>query len=259
MNVRLDGIYQEITKEKSWDYIRFYKDGDALTGATIDGPEESAEWLRKSNIGNGYVSKGVYTVEGNQISFSTKDDVPIDYHGLIEKEYLDLSIYSHITKNKSKRKYRFIEIENLIDRSSEPIEDREGKVLNYDGEWEEPFLYFKHLSKGDTVKEYPFGKFGTLYLIYSKNDKSLIKRLDEYWPTLENKIVKDLEKLITFYDRLGHLKVKYFQAFGNSTEYDEEVFHGTDSNLRLSFNLLESPTWDYFIQDNKIIHSQAAF
>ena len=133
------------------------------------------------------------------------------------------------------------------------------RIINYDGDEEEQFLLFKYLQEGENTKKYPFGKFGTLHLIYDETDQALITKLDNNWKNLETKIVDELENQIKSYDRLGHLKVRYFQAMGTSTEYNKDVFHGTDSDIRLSFHLLESPTWEFFIKDDQIIHSQAAF
>ena len=172
---------------------------------------------------------------------------------LVRKKRKELAERADLFATKINNVMKKLEIEEPT------VKENPFRILNYNEEWEEPFIYFKDLSENQSYKEYTFGKFGKLYVIYDKEDTKVIKNLDSHWITLEEKLSKHLENLIHRYERVGHLKVKYFQAFANTNEYDENVFHGTDSDVRLSFCLLEVPTWDYWIKGDKIIHGQAAF
>lgn len=261
MNVRFDGVYQEITEDYSVIYIRFYKNGKVLQASTIDDPEKSAEYLVPSNCGNGYVTEGSYQIESDIISFTTSDkECSIAFKGVIKNNQLHLNLKSSLSDKHHDLIFKFIEIENLIDRWDEPLPDRTGKILNYNGEWEEQYIRFDKLEDNEAIKKYPLGKFGEMILIYEKSDAELIKNLDKNWVKLESKVVKNLEEMVINSERLGHLKVKYFQATGHTKEYDENVFHGTDSNIMLSFHLLTNPDdWDFFIQDDEIVHCQPVY
>ena len=131
------------------------------------------------------------------------------------------------------------------------------KILNYDGKWEEQTLIFENLDENEKLKKYPFGKFGELYIVYENDDEEVIKRLDDVWDSLGPKLELSLTKLIKSYDRLGHLKVKFFQAYAFLPE--KEVFNGVSANIFLSFSLLETPTWNFWLKNDEIIHSQASF
>ena len=100
--------------------------------------------------------------------------------------------------------------------------------------------------------------------MYEKSDTELINNLDKAWPSLESKIIKELEAMVKSSERFGHLKVKHFQAFGSSYETDgnnflDKEYPDKKPNISLSFSLLESPSWDFFIQDDEIVHCQPAY
>ena len=132
------------------------------------------------------------------------------------------------------------------------------KILNYDGKWEEQNLVFQNIDDGERFKKYSFGKYKDLYIVYNKNDDELIKRLDKYWDVIEPQIIKSLEALVKAYERYGHLKVKYFQAYAYSPDEDE-VFEGEASNIFLSFSLLENTTWNFWLKDDMILNCEASF
>jgi len=260
MNVRFEGVYQEETYMPN-QYIRFYQDGTVLIcSGTERSPIEAAEWLRYSHIGNGFVNKWIYEVNDNHIKIHSSSEPSIDYKGVINLDSLDLVFQNKEYDYSEQKIFHFKEVDGIVDRKDAPPQALDNKILNYDGEWEEQFIYFENLDDDKTIKKFPLGKFGEMILIYEKTDTELIKNLNKNWEKLEPKIVKNLEEMVIDSERLGHLKVKYFQATGYTKEYDENVFHGTDSNIMLSFHLLSNPDdWDFFIQDDKIVHCQPVY
>ena len=131
------------------------------------------------------------------------------------------------------------------------------EIINYDDEPEFQELHFNSLLPGFSCQTLTFGKHGEVYIIFHKSEKAAFKELSANWPHLEGKIIDSLEEMIIDYDRECHLKVRYFQA--SLSLVHKDCFHGDDSEIMLSFNLLRAPSWDIWINQTEISHYQPAF
>ena len=110
--VKYDGIYFQDLGDGDGDAIRFFEDGivieqglGSLEGDPRDIVMDLQPWFNRE-----YESSGVYTIQGNQISFSINSESGIvDYAGIIMDNRLSLNSYSHINGRKSKNNlFKFI-------------------------------------------------------------------------------------------------------------------------------------------------------
>lgn len=112
--VRYDGLYSsgarenENTGDKYTSYLRFYEDGTVISVSTSGTAKQIKEWFKK---GHENVSKGKYTIEGKNISFSTVlKDVEVEYSGkIIDKETLELHTKSLSNNNEADITFSFVE------------------------------------------------------------------------------------------------------------------------------------------------------
>ena len=114
--LRFDGLYCYIaTPEDGGDQLnysfRFYEDGTVISVTTSrSSPDQSLfpakEWFNKDNSG---MAGGTYTVEGNEIKFSSTSLVgTVDYEGTLGAGRMILDSYSHINGFRSEdREYVF--------------------------------------------------------------------------------------------------------------------------------------------------------
>lgn len=111
--LRFDGLYwfsglsdrgTEFVK-----YIRFYKDGNALSVASS--PDiDPKRWF--SGIERTHTGSGRYRITGSEIIFSTNlnDRTRSDHAGLIQKNSLTLNSYQHFSGKNVVEEYRFVKI-----------------------------------------------------------------------------------------------------------------------------------------------------
>lgn len=114
--LRFDGLYCYIeTPEDGGNPLnysfRFYEDGTVISVTTSrSSPDQSLfpakEWFNKDNSG---MAGGTYTVEGNEIKFSSTSLVgTVDYEGTLGAGRMILDSYSHINGFQSEdREYVF--------------------------------------------------------------------------------------------------------------------------------------------------------
>ena len=122
-SLRFDGLYCYITGSEdsvsSLNYVfRFYEDGTVISVTVGRSTLEqslfpSSEWFNKDNSG---MARGTYTLEGNDISFTSISSVgAVDYEGTLENGCLILDSYSHINGNEDKnKKYVFYADDKIV-------------------------------------------------------------------------------------------------------------------------------------------------
>ncbi len=116
--LRFDGVYKSEINQTDpdleyWQYIRFYEDGTVITVSSTGNPTEIDSWFRKElSIQKGF-SRGQYEIKGSEIIFSSTSEAgTVDYNGTIHEKAVDLYSFSHISGNKSKKKYSFVPLPN---------------------------------------------------------------------------------------------------------------------------------------------------
>lgn len=118
--LQFNGLYEtECDSEKDDDdgtqyYLRFYPEGKVISISTECEGQASdlKEWF---NLENTSVSVGNYEIRRNRIQFSTRSKAgTVEYRGRIDKYgFIKLKSKSLINGNKDKKKYRFIQINDL--------------------------------------------------------------------------------------------------------------------------------------------------
>ena len=111
--VRADGLYQADAsfkkgnyQEKTFSYLRFYQDGAVVAASSSGTPDQVGKWLAKGHQG---ASEGTYTVNGEQITFTTgTGDGAVDYSGKIAGDQLMLDSLAHSNQNKASLTYKFV-------------------------------------------------------------------------------------------------------------------------------------------------------
>ena len=95
-SIRYDGVYYR--KMSGYTrYIRFYDDKTVITSSSTGTIAQIKEWFNKDRED---VAKGIFTIIGNNISFSSTDEFgTVDYDGQILTGRLLLNSYSHINGN----------------------------------------------------------------------------------------------------------------------------------------------------------------
>jgi len=120
--VKYDGIYFQDQgvmdfgngyRFRVWGAIRFFEDG-IVTEVSLSSEvseRDPSDFIKKLTWFNReYESRGVYTIKGNQISFSINSTSGIvDYAGIIMDDELLLNSYSHINGYKGENElFKFI-------------------------------------------------------------------------------------------------------------------------------------------------------
>lgn len=131
------------------------------------------------------------------------------------------------------------------------------EIKNYDDDLEEQLIYFTNLAKDEDLILLDFGKFNQIILMYQKSDLDLVANIRKNWDTLKDQVLKQLEEMVESSDRITHLDVDYFQAFLG--RIPEDSFTGDEADTFLEFRLLETPTWNFMIKNNQIMHCQPSY
>ncbi len=119
--ILFDGIYETTCEfedkdddEGSQYYLRFYPDGKVISvGTDCEGTaDELKDWFHYDGE---QVSKGIYKIKGNKISFSTTGKAgTVNYHGqLIMENVIKAKWKSFINGEKGRQEYRFIKMTGL--------------------------------------------------------------------------------------------------------------------------------------------------
>lgn len=114
--IHYNGVYSsdirvnENTGDKSISYLRFYDDGTVINVSTMGTPKEISKWFVK---GHENVSKGTYTIEQDNISFTAGgNNVDVEYKGKItNKQTLQLHTKSLSNNNEADITYSFVKDE----------------------------------------------------------------------------------------------------------------------------------------------------
>ncbi len=105
--IRFDGLYQA-EQDDYYTYLRFFGDGTVITANSSGQPEEVVGWFQK---GHPFVSTGVYTINGDEISFSAAGaGITNEYNGQLTDQILSLRSYSQINGFQEEYEYRFVEL-----------------------------------------------------------------------------------------------------------------------------------------------------
>jgi hypothetical protein len=126
--IRTDGLYVSSPSSKkgeSASVLRFYPDGTVLSASVVNaGPhnvEQIARWLTPTHnaLARGHVefsestTPSEYTIEGTEVHFSVVlPKGEIEYRGTVHGDALNLEVYSHITKYRSRELYQFIPLQS---------------------------------------------------------------------------------------------------------------------------------------------------
>ena len=112
--VRLDGIYQSKRVGDFDSCIRFYPDGLVIRTSTASSPDKIAEWFNREWVERENKQKGIYTISGSKIRFSTTSSAgTIELEGAIQGDNLILNSHSHINGYRGVYEYTFIQLNEL--------------------------------------------------------------------------------------------------------------------------------------------------
>ena len=104
-SIRYDGVYYK--KNNSYtSYLRFYSDGTVITASSTGTIIEIKRWFNKENSD---ISKGIYRIVEEKISFQSKSsNGVVEYNGQVYENKIILNSHSYINGYEEKnREYLF--------------------------------------------------------------------------------------------------------------------------------------------------------